>query len=89
MGSYDQHSKCQGVYGASIKQFFHKGPHLNSFKIFFIQKGVPYEKKCFREAPETQPDILRGGHMNPYQLKNAIKSGGIVFWIFAYINWSK
>ena len=37
MGSYDQHSKCQGVYGASIKQFFHKGPHLNSFKIFFIQ----------------------------------------------------
>ena len=36
-------------------------------------------KKCFIEGPETHPDILRGGHRNPYQFKNAIKSGGTVF----------
>ena len=30
-------------------------------------------------AKETHPDILRGGHRNPYQLENAIKSGGTVF----------
>ena len=36
-------------------------------------------KKSFIEAPETHPDILRGGHRNPYQLENAIKSGGIFF----------
>ena len=42
-------------------------------------KGDPYEKKCFIEGLETHPDILHGGHRNPYQLENAIKSGGIVF----------
>ena len=31
-------------------------------------------KKCFLWAKETHPDILRGGHRNPYQLENAIKS---------------
>jgi hypothetical protein len=31
--------------------------------------------------------ILRGGHRNPYQLENAIKSGGTAF--FAYITWAK
>ena len=28
---------------------------------------------------KTHPDILRGGRKNPYQLENAIKSGGTVF----------
>ena len=41
--------------------------------------GGPLEKKCFIKGPETQPDILRGGHRNPYQLENAIKSGGTVY----------
>ena len=31
---------------------------------------------------ETHPDISRGGHRNPYQLENAIKSGGTVFCIY-------
>ena len=40
------------------------------------------EKKCFIEAPETHPDIFRGGHRNPYQLENAIKSSGTVFGLY-------
>ena len=36
----------------------------------------------FIEGPETHPDILRGGHRNPNQLKNAIKSGGTVFCMY-------
>ena len=32
-------------------------------------------------AKEIHPDILRGGHRNPYQLENAIKSGGTVFFL--------
>ena len=36
-------------------------------------------KKCFIEGPETHPDILCGGHRNPYQLENTIKSGETVF----------
>ena len=32
----------------------------------------------FSGAKKTHPDILRGGHRNPYQLENAIKKGGIV-----------
>ena len=36
-------------------------------------------KKVFFGAKETHPDILGGGHRNPYQLENAMKSGGIVF----------
>ena len=43
-------------------------------------------KKCVIGAKEAHPDILRGGHRNPYQLKNAIKSGGTVF---AFITWAK
>ena len=35
----------------------------------------------FSGAKETHPDILRGGHRNPYQLEN-VKSGGTVFCIF-------
>ena len=35
-------------------------------------------KKCFLGDKETHLDILRGGHRNPYQLENAIKSGGTV-----------
>ena len=34
---------------------------------------------CFLGAKVTHPDILRGGHRNPYQLENAIKSGETVF----------
>ena len=41
-------------------------------------KGDPYEKRVLY-VPETHPNILRGGHGNPYQLENAIKSGGTVF----------
>ena len=41
--------------------------------------GDPYEKRCVIGAKETHPDILRGGHRNPYQFENAIKSGGTVF----------
>ena len=44
-------------------------------------------KKCFIEAPETLPNILRGDHRNLCQFKNAIKSGGTGF--FAYITWAK
>ena len=29
-----------------------------------------------------RPDILRGGHRNPYQLENTIKTGGTVFCIY-------
>ena len=43
-------------------------------------------RECFIEAPETLRNILRGGHRNPYQFKNAIKSGGQ---FFAYITWAK
>ena len=39
-------------------------------------------KKVFSRAKETHPDILRGGHRNPYQMENAIKSGGTVFSIY-------
>ena len=39
-------------------------------------------KKVFSWAKETYPDILRGGHRNPYQLENAIKSGGTVFCLY-------
>ena len=37
------------------------------------------KKKCFIEGPETHPGNLRGGHRNPYQFKNTIKSGGTDF----------
>ena len=47
--------------------------NLNEFK------GGTLMKKCFIEGPETHPDILSGGHRNPYQLENAINSGGTVF----------
>ena len=50
--------------------------NLNEFK------GETLIKKCFLGAKETHPDILRGGHRNPYQLENAIKSGGTVFYIY-------
>ena len=49
-------------------------------------KGGPLRKKCFIEAPETPPDILRGGHRNPYRLENATKSGGTVFCL--HITWA-
>ena len=35
---------------------------------------------------ETHPDILRGGHRNPYKLENTLKSGWTVF---GYITWAK
>ena len=58
---------------------------------FLYPKGGPLGKKCFIEAPETHPDILQGGHRNPYQLENTIKSGGIVFCNLKSIfdQWSK
>ena len=45
-------------------------------------------KKCVIGARETHPDILRGGHRNPYQLENAIKSGGKVFCLQG-ISWQR
>ena len=39
-------------------------------------------KKVFLEGPETHPDILRGGHRNQYQFKNAIKTGGTVLCLY-------
>ena len=45
-------------------------------------KGEHLWKKCFIEVPEKYPDILCGGYRNPYQLENAIKSGGAVFCIY-------
>ena len=36
-------------------------------------------KQMFFGAKETLPDILHGGQRNPYQLENAVKSGGSVF----------
>ena len=39
-------------------------------------------KKVFTGAKETHPDISRGCYRNPYQLENAIKSGGTVFSIY-------
>ena len=42
-------------------------------------KGEHLWKKCFIEVPEKYPDILCGGYRNPYQLENAIKSGGTDF----------
>ena len=45
-------------------------------------KGGPLWKNCVIGAKETHPDILHGGHRNPYQLKNAIKSCGTVFCIY-------
>ena len=46
-------------------------------------KGGPLWNKCFVEDPETHPDILGGGHRNPYQMENATKSGGTVFLIIS------
>ena len=76
-------------YESSIFCVNIKRPHKTSFIecIFFsfllwhfgCTVSELYEKKCFIEDPETNPDVLRGGHRNPYQLENAIKSGGIVF----------
>jgi hypothetical protein len=47
-----------------------------------LEKGNVNEKKVFSGAKETHPDILRGGHRNPYQFENAIKSGGSIFCIY-------
>ena len=49
-------------------------------------KGETLMKKGFSGAKKTHPDILGGGHRNPYQLGNAIKIGGTVF---LHITWAK
>ena len=67
---------------APITHFFHKGPPFEEINFKLIQRGNPYEKKCAFWAKETHPDILRGGHRNPYQMENVIKSGGTVFGIY-------
>ena len=51
---------------------------MDNFFFKWIQRGNLI-KKFFIGAPETHPDILCGGHRNPYQLESAIKSGGTVF----------
>ena len=50
--------------------------------------GGTFVKKVFYniDASEARPDILRGGHRNPYQLGNAIKSK---WQLFADITWAK
>ena len=77
IGSYNHHGKYQGVFPVFI--FFIRVPLLDKENFKWNQRGGPLWKKCFIEAPETLPNILRGGHRNPYQFKNAIKSGGTVF----------
>ena len=61
--------------------FFIRVPPLNYLN-FLSPKGGPSWRKCFLGAKETHPDILNGGHRDPYQLKNATKSGGTVFRIY-------
>ena len=58
---------------APRKHFFHKGPPFEFIYIPFLQKRGPLWKKVFSGAKETHPDILRGGHRNPYQLENSTK----------------
>ena len=72
MGSYDHHEKYQGVFQDLLYNTFFP---LNSFKFSFPEGGAHMKKG----AKETHPDIFRGGHRNPYQLENAIKSVGTVF----------
>jgi hypothetical protein len=43
--------------------------------------GGPYEKNVLLK-PRKHTDILSVGHKNPYQFKNAIKSGWIVFCLY-------
>ena len=62
--------------------FFIRAPLWRNENLNELKGGDPYEKKCFLGAKETHPDILRGGHRNPYQLENAIKSGGTVFCVY-------
>ena len=62
-----------------MKHFFHKGPPLDKQNFELIQRGNLMKKKCFIEAPDTNPDILRGGHRKPYQFKNAKKVVGNFF----------
>ena len=83
MGSYDHHAKYKGVFpDLLLNTFFIRVPPLNLFK-FSLSKGETLIKKmCFIEGPETQLDILRGGHRNPYQLENAVKRGGTVFCLY-------
>ena len=63
---------------SSKKTRFTKDPPFGKRKIKWIPRGDSYEKR----AKETQPYILHGGHRNPYQLENAVKSGGTVFSIY-------
>ena len=53
--------------------------NLNEFKGGTLMKKVFYK---YIEGPETHSDILRGGHRNPYQMENAIKSDGTVFCLY-------
>ena len=61
--------------------FFIKIPPLEKKNVNKFKRG-PLWKKVFSGAKQTHPDILRGGHRNPYKLENAIKSGGTVFCIY-------
>ena len=76
MGSYDHQAKFQGVF-----------PQLLEHAFFIrVETEKLNEKFCFLGAKETFPDILHGGHRNPYQLENAIK---LVGQFFANITWAK
>ena len=78
MGSYDHHAKYQGVFPDLLENtFFIRVPPLNSFKFSLSKGGTLMKKVFYRSSGNT--DILRGGHRKPYQLENAIKSGGTVF----------
>ena len=63
MDSYDHQAKYQGVFPWLLEN------------TFFI-KVPPLNSFKFSLS---KADILCGGHRNPYQLKNAIKSDGTVF----------
>ena len=67
MGSYDHHIKYQGVFpGLLYNSFLIRFPPLNSFKIFFIQRGDPYEKEFYRSPGNTLMFcvVIIGTHTN-------------------------
>ena len=61
------------------KTLFSHGSPLWIHLKFSLSKEGTLKNNFFIKAPETHPNILRCGHRNPYQFKNAIKSGGTVF----------
>ena len=60
--------------------FFIRVPPLDKENLNEFKGGTLIKKVFYRRY--QGPDTLRGGHRNPYQLENAIKSGGTVFCLY-------